>query len=164
MQGEYGYDLSCTGNTYGDGKRGSSGVFTDIISTCARSDPLIQSKIPVTKIAHISYNAKNMDAMLKFYDIDGFGPHKDETPDCGSIYGYRKMDFEVDDIQKIRENLVAAGVMIQEDIHGTIYGSRELKVYDPDGNEVQFTEYSQKEAEYPGMDKDADPCSCSKVN
>lgn len=215
-------------------KGGNSGEFMNVISTCEKPELLVPAKIPVTKLAHVSYNAKNMDDMLKFYeailgmkrlftlkirdlydtikshwigqeeegyipsdderayaaslegildenwivylklsnrqyielfyDIDGFGAHKDETSKRGSSYGYKKMNFEVDDIQKIRKTLVEGGVMIQEDVHETVYGSRELVIYDPDGNEVQFVEYSQKEAENLGININANSGSCSQVN
>ena len=58
-------------------------------------------------------------------------------------YGYTKVNFEVDSIETIREKLLAGGVELAEDIHPTVDGSREIKVFDPDGNEVQFTEYGK---------------------
>jgi len=57
-------------------------------------------------------------------------------------YGYQKLNFEVTDIQVIRDHLAAAGVAIDQDIHPTLDGSTEIMVHDPDGNEVQFTEYT----------------------
>lgn len=60
-----------------------------------------------------------------------------------SRVGYTKTNFEVEAIQDIRQRLVAAGVELAEDVHPTLDGSLELKVYDPDGNEVQFTQYTE---------------------
>lgn len=57
-------------------------------------------------------------------------------------YGYIKVNFEVDSIQDIHDKLVAAGVKIIEDIHPVLDGSLEITVLDPDGNEVQFTQYA----------------------
>ena len=46
-------------------------------------------------------------------------------------------------IEEIRDRLAAEGVEIATDIHPTADGSREIVVMDPDGNEVQFTEYAK---------------------
>ncbi len=75
-----------------------------------------------------------------FYPVPG---RERVIEDRWANYGYTKMNFEVESIEAMREILVAAGVELAEDIHPTIDGSREIKVYDPDGNEVQFTEYSK---------------------
>ncbi len=75
-----------------------------------------------------------------FYPVPG---RERVIEDRWANYGYTKMNFEVDSIEAIREALVEGGVELAEDIHPTIDGSREIKVFDPDGNEVQFTEYSK---------------------
>ena len=64
-------------------------------------------------------------------------------------YGYTKLNFEVDSIEAIRQVLLDGGVELSQDIHPTLDGSREIQVYDPDGNEVQFTEYSKTAARVP---------------
>lgn len=211
----------------------NEGHFTDIVSSCTKPEPLVQSKVPVSRLAHVAYNVKDMDSMLKFYkevlgmkelfaltlgdlydtitdrwnkqgqdevtdageqafvkslenlrdkkwlvylkladrqylelfyDIKGFGLDKIEGQDRSSSYGYQKMNFEVKDISEVREKLVKSGVDIREDIHPTVNGSMEIMVYDPDGNEVQFTEYSHREMEWLGMDDRKNPGSCSLVN
>lgn len=65
----------------------------------------------------------------------------DEIGNRKENYGYFKMNYEVDSIQQIRDHLEREGVELAEDIHQTADGSREIVVRDPDGNEVQFTEY-----------------------
>ena len=60
--------------------------------------------------------------------------------DC---YGYQKLNYEVEDITAIRDRLSAANVKLDADVHVSLDGSRELTVHDPDGNEVQFTQYSE---------------------
>ena len=60
-------------------------------------------------------------------------------------YGYTKFNYEVEDIEKLRDHLVAEGMKMDEDIHTTVDGSREITIHDPDGNEVQFTEYFKGE-------------------
>ena len=57
--------------------------------------------------------------------------------------GYQKVAFEVPDIHALREKLTAAGIPLQKDVAPTSDGSLEISVYDPDGNEVQFTQYSE---------------------
>ncbi|MBQ9612836.1 MAG: Gfo/Idh/MocA family oxidoreductase [Lachnospiraceae bacterium] len=61
-------------------------------------------------------------------------------------YGYFKRNYEVRSIEELRARLLENGVSIDEDIHTTIDGAREIMVHDPDGNEVQFTEYPKGEA------------------
>lgn len=67
-----------------------------------------------------------------------------QVEDRWKNYGYTKVNFEVDSMEAIREKLLAGGVELAEDIHPTVDGSREIKVFDPDGNEVQFTEYGKE--------------------
>lgn len=213
-------------------KGGSAGCFTDIDSECLKPAPLTQKKVPVSRLAHVAYNVKDMDSMLKFYkevlgmeelftltlgdlydtiisrwnelgrdeapdageqafadslknlsdrkwivylkladrqylelfyDVEGFGPVKTMRQERNISCGYQKMNFEVKNIYEIRERLVEAETDIREDIHPTVKGSMEIMVYDPDGNEVQFTEYSGKEIEWLEIDEGKDPISCSLV-
>ncbi len=60
-------------------------------------------------------------------------------------YGYMKVNFEVASIIDIKEKLTKGGIALHEDIHTVVDGSQELTVFDPDGNEVQFTEYAKGE-------------------
>ena len=78
-------------------------------------------------------------------------------------YGYIKYNFEVTDIVELRDHLVEEGVTIDDDIHITIDGSREIMVHDPDGNEVQFTEYAKEENAKIPMTKDPGHTVCSRV-
>ena len=55
--------------------------------------------------------------------------------------GFFKFNYETADIASLRDRLAAAGVALAEDVHVTVDGSREITVHDPDGNEVQFTQY-----------------------
>ena len=213
-------------------KGGSAGCFTDIDSKCLKPAPVTQKNVPVSRLAHVAYNVKDMESMLKFYkevlgmeelftltlgdlydtitgrwnelgqdeapddgeqafadslknlrdrkwivylkladrqylelfyDVEGFGSVKTMRQERNSSYGYQKMNFEVKNIYEIRERLVEAETDIREDIHPTVKGSMEIMVYDPDGNEVQFTEYSGKEIEWLEIDEGKDPISCSLV-
>ena len=68
---------------------------------------------------------------------------------CGGLnpraeyYGFQKVNYEVEDIAALRRRLLDAGVALKEDVHVTADGSKELAVLDPDGNEIQFTEYGE---------------------
>ena len=81
-----------------------------------------------------------------FYPVSGVNRR---IRDRWAGYGYTKMNFETASIEAIREILTANGVPLAEDIHGTVDGAREIKVFDPDGNEVQFTEYPAEGARIP---------------
>lgn len=74
-----------------------------------------------------------------FYDL---GHTSRIIEDRSQNYGYTKLNLEVDSIQKMHDSLTAAGITIDQDIHPTLDGATELVVHDPDGNEVQFTEYT----------------------
>ena len=78
-------------------------------------------------------------------------------------YGYTKFNYEVEDIETLRDHLAAEGVKIDEDIHTTADGSREITVHDPDGNEVQFTEYPKGETALIPMSEAPDHKVCSLV-
>ncbi len=58
--------------------------------------------------------------------------------------GFFKFNYETRDILSLRDRVAAAGVALAEDIHVTADGSREFTVHDPDGNEVQFTQYADR--------------------
>ena len=77
-----------------------------------------------------------------FHDM---GRPMEHIEDRRANYGYTKCNFEVDSIQEIRDRLAAAGVEIRDDIHPVVDGSLEITVLDPDGNEVQFTQYAAGE-------------------
>ena len=79
-------------------------------------------------------------------------------------YGYTKLNYEVEDIEKLRDKLAEAGIKIDMDVHTSLDGSRELTVHDPDGNEVQFTQYPEGDATRISMEKDVAHAVCSEVN
>ncbi len=86
-----------------------------------------------------------------------------EIPDRWANSGYCKLNFEVSSIEEIRDRLVSAGVRPDEDIHSTVDGSREITVHDPDGNEVQFTEYPDGDRARISMPPVPEGHSCSLV-
>lgn len=75
-----------------------------------------------------------------FYELGGplrgLGDRKD-------LYGFQKVNYEVESVEDMRGRLLAAGAVIKTDVHVTADGSRELAALDPDGNEIQFTEYGR---------------------
>lgn len=66
-------------------------------------------------------------------------------------YGFTKYNLEVESIEEIRERLVSHGVTLDEDIHPTLDGAKEIIIHDPDGNELQFTEYPREGGFLPPM-------------
>lgn len=204
---------------------GSQGTFVDVASTFTIPEAMPLRKADVRNLAHISFQAKDMEAMLHFYgDILGLkrqftltmkdlaesikGQVKDQSEqareervqaisaagdspwieylkladgqfielfhDMGRTtrtivnrranYGYMKYNFEVTDIVSIRDRLAGAGVTIEEDIHPTADGAREIMVHDPDGNEVQFTEYPRGEEALIRMAEDENRKVVAHVN
>lgn len=107
-----------------------------------------------------SYEARGKEVMIQylkladrqylelFYD-DGSG--REAFGDRNEYYGYFKKNFEVDDINEIKARLVESGVTIYRNVHKTVDGSLELAVHDPDGNEVQFTQYCENARKKLGM-------------
>ncbi len=75
--------------------------------------------------------------------------------------GFIKFNYEVEDAAALRDKLAAAGVKLVQDLHTTVDGSLEFAVLDPDGNEVQFTQYPENGP----IPLTADPAhtSCSQV-
>ena len=94
-----------------------------------------------------------------FYDL---GRNPREIGDRHAIYGYSKMNFEVDDAAALAEHITANGMELKDELHPTLDGNIEFTVLDPDGNEVQFTEYTEK-AKISLMD-DLSHKVCSRVN
>lgn len=65
-----------------------------------------------------------------------------ETLDNRSeYYGFQKVNYEVDDIEAMYDRICKAGVEIKQKIHTVVDGAKEFAVLDPDGNEIQFTQY-----------------------
>ena len=75
-----------------------------------------------------------------FYDL---GRNPREIPDRHAVYGYSKLNFEVDDAAALAEHLKTCGVALKDGLHPTLDGNLEISVLDPDGNEVQFTQYTE---------------------
>lgn len=73
-----------------------------------------------------------------FYALGNLVPFGDRR----KYYGYYKLNFEVEDIAAMKEHLQRSGVVISRDVSRSVDGSLEISVQDPDGNEVQFTQYS----------------------
>ena len=65
-------------------------------------------------------------------------------PDRRAVYGYTKLNYETDDVLALKEHLLASGVALKDDYHPTLDGAFEISVLDPDGNEVQFTQYGEQ--------------------
>ena len=197
---------------------GEKGAFVDIQSSFERPEPLPLSNPGITKMAHLAFNVKDMDTMIRFYDealgmkklftltirdwyesmeeskknlpegedpfidrlrslgdtpwivylgaadgqflelfyhIPGLDPEERTfIPDRRENYGYLKLNFEVKSIEAIRDHLVSKRIDLIEDIHTTADGAREIVIRDPEGNEVQFTEYPDPEKARIKMEKE----------
>lgn len=91
-----------------------------------------------------------------FWDMDGAGR---TVGDRGKNYGYIKCNYETADAAALLARLTEAGASILEGLHTTVDGALEFAVTDPDGNQVQFTQY-QAESPFPPLPgPDGDSCS-----
>ena len=75
-----------------------------------------------------------------FYDLR---ENMKSIEDRRAVYGYTKLNFEVDDVLAMKGYLLSEGVVLKDDYHPTLDGAFEIAVLDPDGNEVQFTQYGE---------------------
>ena len=203
---------------------GDKGSFINITSTFDIPLPMPMRKVDIKNIGHISFNAKDMNAMLHFYG-DILGMKRQFTLTLGELceslkkqygenitseqqgilqalgsigkkpwieylkladgqfielfhdlghttrtienrsenYGFTKFNYEVTDIVELRDHFVKEGIKIDADIHITPDGSKEIVVHDPDGNEVQFTEYSKDESAFIKLTPDSNHTVCSRV-
>ncbi|MGN1016810.1 MAG: VOC family protein [Faecousia sp.] len=73
----------------------------------------------------------------------GLGGQYADAENREEFYGYQKVNYETADLEGLRQRLADAGIPLKEDIHTTADGSREFAVLDPDGNEIQFTQYTE---------------------
>lgn len=80
-----------------------------------------------------------------FHHIDGLDAEKSFVCNRWDNYGYLKLNYEVSNIHAIRQRLISNGIPLDEDIDKTVDGSLEIKVHDPDGNEIHFTQYPASE-------------------
>lgn len=84
-----------------------------------------------------------------------------EIENRDEYYGFKKVNYEVDDINELHSKIIEAGVEIKEGVHTTADGSKEFTVLDPDGNEIQFTEYG-KDTVIPLKEDNRESCSSVK--
>lgn len=103
--------------------------------------PLLESGVEVPWIQYLKLSDRQY--LEFFYNL---GMQYTPMGNREEYYGFRKVCYEVDDIETMRQRLLEAGIALKEDIHMTIDGSKELAVLDPDGNEIQFTEYGENTA------------------
>ncbi len=75
-----------------------------------------------------------------FYDFDNC----DKGVQDYEHIGYLHLSIEVDDIKKLKEELIKNGVRIQQDIALGIDNTYQMWVEDPDGNPIEFMEYTKK--------------------
>ena len=119
---------------------------------------MLADHIRLKRINHITYNVKNKDAALKWYqevlglkqipkmvDSDhlywlqmpsGAMVHIIENPDAPSVPSHHTA-FEVDDIEAARETLLGKGIQAT-DIQTRNDGQRAFYLNDPDGNRIEL--------------------------
>ena len=119
---------------------------------------MLEDHIRLKRINHITYNVKDKDAALKWYQEvlglkqipkmvngdhlywlqlpSGAMVHIIENPDAPSMPSHHTA-FEVDDIAAAREALMAKGIEAT-DIQTRNDGQRAFYINDPDGNRIEL--------------------------
>ena len=119
---------------------------------------MLADHIRLKNINHITYNVKNKDAALKWYEEflglkqipkmvngdhlywlqlpSGAMVHIIENPDAPSAPSHHTA-FEVDDIEAARETLIQKGIETT-DIQTRNDGQRAFYLNDPDGNRIEL--------------------------
>ena len=119
---------------------------------------MLEDHIRLKRINHITYNVKNKDAALRWYqevlglkqipkmvDSDhlywlqlpsGAMVHIIENPDAPSLPSHHTA-FEVDDIEAARNTLIGKGIQTT-DIQTRNDGQRAFYLNDPDGNRIEL--------------------------
>lgn len=99
--------------------------------------PLLECGVEVPWIQYFKLSDRQF--LEFFYDLGNpYGDHGSYD----DYYGFKKLNYEVKDVSSMRDRLIAAGVSLKDEIHPTADGSLEFSVLDPDGNEIQFTQYT----------------------
>lgn len=100
--------------------------------------PLLECGVEVPWIQY--FKLADRQFLEFFYDLGNpYGEHE-PYDDC---YGFKKLNYEVSDIAAMHKRITDAGVAVKDEIHPTADGSLEFSVLDPDGNEIQFTQYTE---------------------
>ena len=119
---------------------------------------MLRDSVRLKNINHITYNVKDKDAALEWYqqvlglkqipkqvDNDqlywlqlpsGAMVHIIENPDAPSAPSHHTA-FEVDDLDAARDTVMAKGVEVTE-IHTRRDGQRACSLNDPDGNRIEL--------------------------
>lgn len=100
--------------------------------------PLLNAGVEIPWIEY--FKLADRQYLEFFYDLGN--PYGDSIK-YEEYYGFKKVNYEVDDIQLMYERVVNAGIEVKEEVHPTADGSVEFSVFDPDGNEIQFTQYTE---------------------
>ncbi len=100
--------------------------------------PLLEAEVEIPWIEY--FKLADHQYLEFFYDLGGGYADKVDYEQC---YGFKKVNYEVDDINAMHERMVEAQIAIKDEIHPTADGSIEFSVLDPDGNEIQFTQYTE---------------------
>lgn len=144
-------DMDAMLHFYGD-LLGMKRQFTITVGDFARSlRAQYGGDIPAGEAAYLRSMGEDMDRpwivylcladrqfLELFYDMGG---NDRVIGDRRANYGQIRTNYETADASALRDRLAAGGVRILEDLHTTVDGSLEFAVLDPDGNEVQFTQY-----------------------
>lgn len=100
--------------------------------------PLLNAGVEIPWIEY--FKLADRQYLEFFYDL---GNEYGDSVSYEDYYGFRKVNYEVADIQEMYAQVKNAGVKVKEEVHPVADGSIEFAVYDPDGNEIQFTQYTE---------------------
>ena len=114
-----------------------------------------------TKLPWIQYMKLSDHQYLELFHPVGAQQYTD-LGNREDFYGFKKVNYETDDIQAVYDRVSAFGAVIKEKIHPTMDGAMEFAALDPDGNEIQFTMYGENSRIPLTQDAPRETCSLLK--
>lgn len=131
----------------------------------------------IKEIAHVAFNVKDIEKSREFYcEKLGFPKIFDMKLKDGRVIDYLKISdnqfielfygeqvdtkipaepvsyehfcFEVEDINRVREELVSKGIKIDVEPSVGLDNNTQLWITDPDGNRLEFMEYGEKALQF----------------
>lgn len=124
----------------------------------------IKSLLPLMeddkKIPWIQYFKLSEHQFLEFfYPLDESYKDLPNKDYCG----FKMVNYEVSDINIIRDSLISNSIPLKKDVYLSIDGSKKMSVLDPDGNEISFIEYIPNKKNFLNLAPDVRE-SCSLLN
>lgn len=128
--------------------------------------------IKICSYSHIGFNVKNMEKMLEFYcsklgmrekftlttdDILEFFYCYEDLKDCPEMsryYGYQHLAIQVENLEDTWETIIKNGIVPDSPINMGPDFTKQFWVHDPEGNRIEFMEYTFRSFQVLGHRRD----------